>query len=167
MLGEKERQQVVREWNRTEEEFPTGSVQEMFEEQVERRAEAVAVVFGGERVRYGELDRRAKQVARYLRGKGGKTESRVAICLDRGVGRMVGVVKVGGGYVPLGAGDREGGLRVMVEDRDSVGVGAEGKLGGLVAGVGRAGLGGVDVRGEAGEWGKETESNLDGKAVGV
>src|SRR5258708_11419654 len=91
----------------------------MFEEQVERRAEAVAVVFGEESVSYGELNRRAKQVARYLRGKGVKTESRVAICLERGLEMMVallGVLKAGGAYVPLDPGYPQERLQYMLED---------------------------------------------------
>src|SRR5258708_35030418 len=145
MLSAREREQVLEEWNQTEEEFPTGSVQDMFEEQAERRAEAVAVVFGEESVSYGELNRRGNQVAHYLRGKGVKTESRVAICLERGLEMMVallGVLKAGGAYVPLDPGYPQERLRFMLEDSDPVVLVTEGKLRGLFAGVGRAGLAG-------------------------
>src|SRR5258708_5425316 len=80
---------------------------------------------------------------------------------------LLGVLKAGGAYVPLDPGYPQERLRFMLEDSDPVVLVTEGKLRGLFAGVGRAGLAVVDVRGEAGEWGKETESNLDGKAVGV
>src|SRR5258708_32627335 len=79
---------------------------------------------------------------------------------------LLGVLKAGGAYVPLDPGYPQERLRFMLEDSDPVVLGTEGKLRGVVAGVGRAGLAVVDVRGEAGEWGKETERQLDGHAEG-
>ena len=78
MLSAEEREQVVYEWNRTERELPEREcVHELFEEQVERQPEAVAVVYGEESVSYGELNRRANRIARYLMRSGVGMETRV------------------------------------------------------------------------------------------
>ena len=57
---------------------------ELIEEQVERNGEAEAVVCGGERLSYGELNRRANRVARYLREQGVRPETRVGLCVENG-----------------------------------------------------------------------------------
>ena len=104
LMGRDERAQLE-EWNGTE---CGGSgaecVQELFERQVQKRGEAVAVVSGDGQMSYIELERRANQMARYLRRQGVGAESRVGICLERGcdlVVALLGVLKAGGCYVPL------------------------------------------------------------------
>ena len=72
LLGEAERRQVLEEWNETEAEYPKEKcVHELFEEQVEKTPEAVAVVYEDEQLSYGELNRRANQLAHHLRESGG------------------------------------------------------------------------------------------------
>ena len=62
LLSEGERDRVLYEWNETAVAYPREKcVQELFEEQVEKRPEAVAVVYEGEQLSYGELNRRANQ----------------------------------------------------------------------------------------------------------
>ena len=88
---------------------------ELFEEQVEKTPEAVAVVYEEESVSYGELNRRANRLAHHLRSLGVKPDDRVAICLERGVEMIVallGVLKAGGAYVPLDPGYPEERLRL-------------------------------------------------------
>ena len=81
VLPAAEREQLLYGWNRTEQEFPARQcVHELFEEQVERAPNAVAVVFEEEQLSYGELNRRANQLAHYLRELGVKPDERVAIC---------------------------------------------------------------------------------------
>ena len=58
-------------------------VHELFEEQVEKQPEAVAVVYGEESLSYGELNVRANRLAHYLRGMGVKADLRVAMCVER------------------------------------------------------------------------------------
>ena len=71
MLSDAERQQIVYEWNRTQTEYPKDMcIHELFEAQVARTPEAVAVVFGDERVSYDKLNRWANRLAHYLRKKG-------------------------------------------------------------------------------------------------
>ena len=98
-------QQVFAEWNQTEREYPEDNcIHELFEGQVTRTPEAVAVVFDEARVSYRELNRRANQLAHYLRRLGVGPEMRVGILLDRSLEMiivMLGVLKAGGAYVPL------------------------------------------------------------------
>jgi amino acid adenylation domain-containing protein/non-ribosomal peptide synthase protein (TIGR01720 family) len=77
---------------------------QVFERQVERTPTATAVVFGEETVTYEELNRRANQLAHYLRDRGVCADMPVGICLDRSIEMVVGilgVLKAGGGYLPL------------------------------------------------------------------
>lgn len=105
LLTPAERHQVLVEWNSTGADFPRDRmIHELFESQAERSPEAVAVVFGQRQISYGELDRRASQLAACLRDRGVGPESLVAICIDRSLEMMVallGILKAGGAYVPL------------------------------------------------------------------
>ncbi len=107
-LGEAERHQLVHEWNDTAAPYPgERCLQELFEEQVTRDPEAVAVVCGTAVWTYGELDRRASQLAHRLRSLGVGCGSLVAVYLERGlemVQALYGILKAGGAYVPLEVG---------------------------------------------------------------
>src|ERR1051326_4465351 len=120
LLGEREDRQIVEEWNRTEAAFPNGKcIHELFEEQVERRPAAVAVVYEDRELSYGELNSAANRIAHYLRRLGVKPDTRVAICLDRGsemVAALLGVLKAGGAYVPLDPAYPDERLRYMLQD---------------------------------------------------
>ena len=71
LMGEEEKRKLVEEWSGTEAAYPRGaSIAEVFEARVEKAPEAVAVECGGEGLTYGELNRRANQLARYLRKRG-------------------------------------------------------------------------------------------------
>ncbi|MFJ9743430.1 amino acid adenylation domain-containing protein, partial [Streptomyces sp. NPDC101166] len=104
VLDEVERHRVVSEWNDTAAEVVSGSLPELFEAQVVRTPEAVAVVSGGESVSYAELEARANRLARRLVAEGVGPESFVGVCLERGVESVVAllaVVKAGGAYLPI------------------------------------------------------------------
>src|SRR3954451_8659925 len=94
-----------REWNRTEAALPAEScIHGLFEAQVERTPDAVAVVYAGEQLTYAELDRRANRLARHPRRRGVGPEDRVARCMERSLELMVaffGILKAGAAYVPL------------------------------------------------------------------
>jgi amino acid adenylation domain-containing protein len=119
-LTELERQQRSLEWNQTAAEFPPDlCVQRLFEAQVERTPDKVAVVFEGEQLTYRELNSRANQLAHYLRLLGVKPDSLVGICLERGVGLVtgiLGILKAGGAYVPLDPCYPAGRLKFMLQD---------------------------------------------------
>jgi amino acid adenylation domain-containing protein len=115
-----ERRQLLYEWNNTKTTFPADKcVHELFEEQAEKTPEAVAVAFEAEFLSYGALNRRANQVARYLRELGVRADDRVAICAERSLDMVVGLLatlKAGGAYVPLDPAFPPDRLRFMLED---------------------------------------------------
>ena len=85
-------------------EVPTQCVHELFEVQVARTPDASAVVSGSDELTYGELNRRANQLAHYLRRQGVGPEVVVGLCLERSVEMVVGllgILKAGGAYLPL------------------------------------------------------------------
>jgi non-ribosomal peptide synthetase component F len=120
MLTAAERRQLLVEWNATAVEYPAEQcLHELFEQQVERTPEAVALVFEAEQVSYRELNERANQLAHYLRRLGVGPEARVGICVERSVAMVVGllgILKAGGAYVPLDAQYPEERLRFMLAD---------------------------------------------------
>jgi amino acid adenylation domain-containing protein len=80
------------------------SIPELFRSQVQKNEGAVAVEFGGERLSYGELDRRADAFARRLKALGVGPDVTVAVALPRSphlVAVLLGVLKAGGAYLPL------------------------------------------------------------------
>jgi amino acid adenylation domain-containing protein len=105
LLTETERRQVLVEWNQTGSRFPDDEcIHELFEAQVARTPEAVAVVCGNEQLTYRELNTRANQFAHYLRHRGVRPETLVGICIDRSSAMMIGllgILKAGGAYLPL------------------------------------------------------------------
>jgi len=104
LLTENELEQLLVEWNDTDAEVPTGTIPDLFEAQVARTPNAVAVKFGDQQLTYAELNGRANQLAHYLRRLGVGREMRVAICLERSLEMIVGllgILKAGAAYVPL------------------------------------------------------------------
>ncbi|RUS94201.1 hypothetical protein DSM106972_093980 [Dulcicalothrix desertica PCC 7102] len=92
---------------------------EIFEAQVEKTPDAVAVVFGSEQLTYRELNIRANQLAHYLQQLGVKPEFLVGICLERSIDMIVGVLgilKAGGAYLPLDPTYPPERLHYMLED---------------------------------------------------
>ncbi|MGH9361609.1 MAG: condensation domain-containing protein, partial [Thermoanaerobaculia bacterium] len=107
LLSAPERQQLLVEWNDTRvgEFLPPGqTLHGLVAAQAARTPEAVAVVFEEERLTYRELDVRANRLARHLRRLGVGPEAPVAVCLERSVELVVGllgILKAGGAYLPL------------------------------------------------------------------
>jgi iturin family lipopeptide synthetase A len=105
ILTAPERQQLLFEWNDTHTEYPQHQcIHQLFESQVERTPDAVAVVFAEQQLTYRELNSRANQLAHYLRSLGVITEVLVGICVERSLEMVVGllgILKTGGAYVPL------------------------------------------------------------------
>ena len=93
------------EWNDTKTDYPNDKcIHELFETQVEKTPDAVAVVFEDQRLTYRELNHRANQLAHYLRKLGVGPEVLVGICVERSIELIVGllgILKAGGAYVPL------------------------------------------------------------------
>jgi amino acid adenylation domain-containing protein len=82
----------------------TKCLHQLFEEQVKRTPEAVAVVYSEQELTYNELNCRANQLAHYLQSLGVKPDTLVGICLERSLEMIVGllgILKAGGAYLPL------------------------------------------------------------------
>jgi len=105
LLTETECYQLLVEWNNIQTNYPQNKcIYQLFEEQVERTPDAVAVVFENEQLTYRELNDRANQLACYLQHIGITSEVLVGICLERSLEMVVGllgILKAGGAYVPL------------------------------------------------------------------
>lgn len=93
------------EWNQTRKEYPDDQcVHQLFEAQVERSPDAVALIFAGEQLTYRQLDARANRVAERLRGLEVRPEVLVGVYMERSVEMVVGllgIMKAGGAYVPM------------------------------------------------------------------
>ncbi|MFY0568156.1 non-ribosomal peptide synthase/polyketide synthase [Archangium lansingense] len=120
LISATERHQLLVEWNQTRTDYPREKcVHTLFEEQVERRPDAVAVDFDGVRLTYRELNQRANQLAHRLIKLGVEPGARVGLCVERSADMVVGMVatiKAGGAYVPLDPSYPKERLSFMVED---------------------------------------------------
>ncbi len=120
LLTETERHQILVECNNTWAEYPQDKcIHQLFEEQVERSPNAVAVVLEGEQLTYRELNVKAKQLAHYLRSLGVGPEVLVGICVERSLEMVIGllgILKAGGAYVPLDPNYPSERLAFMLED---------------------------------------------------
>jgi bacitracin synthase 3 len=115
LLSEAERKQILEDFNRTRREFPMNkTLHQLFEEQVERTPDNIAVIAQHAEgyamykmrcaVSYRELNRKANQLAHLLRSKGVEPETTAAIMTDRSPGMIVGILailKAGGAYLPI------------------------------------------------------------------
>ncbi len=105
LIPAEERHRLLVTWNDTRTNIPTHEcVHQLFERQVDRTPDAVAVTFEDQSLTYQELNRRANQLAHHLRTLGVTDETPVALYLDRSLGMMVGLIailKAGGAYVPI------------------------------------------------------------------
>ncbi|HJP95207.1 MAG TPA: amino acid adenylation domain-containing protein [Pyrinomonadaceae bacterium] len=119
LSGEEQRRLLV-ELNKTAAAFSEDKcVHELFEEQVARAPDAVAVRFGAKELSYRELNLRANKLARHLRTMGVRPEVLVGIFADRSLEMIVGllaVLKAGGAYLPLDPEYPPERVAFMVED---------------------------------------------------
>ena len=120
ILTEAERYQLLVEWNDTKRDYPSNKcIHELFEAQVEKTPEAVAVIFEGQQLTYQGLNQRANQLAYHLRALGVGPEVLVGLCVERSLEMVIGllgILKAAGAYVPLDATYPEERLNVMMED---------------------------------------------------
>jgi amino acid adenylation domain-containing protein len=120
MLTETEKQQILVEWNDTKRGYPRDKcIHELIEQQAEKSPDAIAVVFEDQQLTYRELNRKANQLAHYLRGLGVGPEIFVGIYVERSlemVEGLLGILKAGGAYVPLDPEYPQERLAFMLED---------------------------------------------------
>ncbi|MGM3308050.1 condensation domain-containing protein, partial [Anabaena sp. WFMT] len=105
LLTPKEENQLLIEWNQTQVDYPQQTcIHQLFESQVERTPDAIALVFEDEQLTYQQLNTKANQLAHYLQKLGVKPETLVGICVERSLEMVIGllgILKAGGAYVPL------------------------------------------------------------------
>ncbi|MFM7584055.1 MAG: non-ribosomal peptide synthetase, partial [Caldilinea sp.] len=120
LLTVAERHQLLVEWNETAVDFGQAKcIHALFEEQVERTPNALAVVFEEAQLTYAELNARANQLAHTLQGLGVGPDVLVGLCVERSLEMVVGllgILKAGGAYVPLDPAYPAERLAFMLED---------------------------------------------------
>ncbi len=135
LLSEAERHQLLVEWNDTQADYPQDCIHQLFEEQVEKepdaialsarypsgtpRANANALIFEDKQLTYRELNNRSNQLAHYLQKLGVGSEVLVGVCVEHSVEMivgMLGILKAGGAYLPLDPNYPSERLRFMLED---------------------------------------------------
>ncbi|WP_188068391.1 hybrid non-ribosomal peptide synthetase/type I polyketide synthase [Brevibacillus brevis] len=131
MVPENEKQQVLVGFNQTRRQVDPGqNVVSLFESQVEKNPEKIAITIGTSSLSYRELQHAANRLARYLQKKGGMREKPVGIYIERSLEMAIAimaVLKAGGSYVPIDASiplqrlqqiKEEAGLDVMISTSD-------------------------------------------------
>ena len=119
LLSAAEQLTLLVEWNDIQVDYPKVCIHQLFEAQVARTPDAVALVFEQEWLSYRELNNRANQLARYLQNLGVGPEVLVGICMERSLLMLVGILgilKAGGAYVPLDPAYPQERLAFMIAD---------------------------------------------------
>jgi amino acid adenylation domain-containing protein len=115
-----ETQQLLVDWNDTSKDYPRHQcIHQLFETQVERTPNAIAIVLDNQQLTYQELNHQANSLAQYLLSLGVGPEILVGICVERSlemVVGMLGILKAGGSYVPLDPAYPPERLAYMIED---------------------------------------------------
>ncbi|KAB1082354.1 amino acid adenylation domain-containing protein, partial [Neorhizobium galegae] len=171
LLSSDERSYLLEDLNRTAADYPSERcIHELFEQQVRRAPEAVALVHEDEELSYGELNARANRLAHHLIALGVRPDQPVAICLERSPAMVVGllaILKAGGAYLPLDPAYPSARLRQIVEDA------APRRL--LCDAAGRAALGPealvdltvVDLETATPAWADQSADDPDPRALGL
>ncbi|MEH2206146.1 MAG: amino acid adenylation domain-containing protein [Nostoc sp.] len=123
LLTPSEVQQLLVEWNDTKTDYPQDKcIHELFEAQVEKTPDAIALIFENEQLTYRELNNRANKLGHYLQKLGVKPEVIVGVCMKRSSEMLIAllaILKVGGAYLPLDPAYPQERLTFMVEDSQS------------------------------------------------
>jgi amino acid adenylation domain-containing protein/non-ribosomal peptide synthase protein (TIGR01720 family) len=162
LLTENEYQRLVLDLNNTSEDYP-GQVclHELIEAQAERTPDAIALISGDEKLSYQQLNRRANQLAHYLKRRGVGPDVCVGLCVERSLEMVIGVLgtlKAGGAHLSLDPAYPVERLNFMIADAQlSVMVTQEKLLDGLTAFGGQV----ISLDGDASEIGAESEANVE------
>nr|QEO74753.1 AMP-dependent synthetase and ligase [uncultured bacterium] len=120
LIGEEEERQIVGDWNDTGTPYPRHlCVHHLFEEQVERTPDAVAIEYEDSQLTYRQLNERANRLAHLLMENGVGPDRLVVICAERSIEMIVGLLatlKAGGAYVPLDLSYPKERLRFIIAD---------------------------------------------------
>lgn len=119
LLPESEKDLLLNKWNQTQAEYPAVCIHQLFEQQVTKTPDKIAVIFEDEKLTYQELNQKADQLAIYLQTLGVKPEDKVGIFIERSLFMLIGllgILKAGGCYIPLDPTFPQERLAWMIED---------------------------------------------------
>ncbi|MHC5824782.1 MAG: non-ribosomal peptide synthetase, partial [Nostoc sp.] len=120
LLTPPEQHQLLGEWNNTQTDYDLSQcLHQLFEAQVEKTPDAIAVKFADKHLTYHQLNCRANQLAHHLQTCGVQPDVLVAICIERSLEMVVGllgILKAGGAYVPLDPEYPQERLAYMLDD---------------------------------------------------
>lgn len=123
VLSGKERKHLLEELNSKQSVLPSDkTIHKLFEEQVEKSPDSIALIINEQQLSYQELNTRANRLACVLRGKGVRADSFVGIMAERSLELMVGILailKAGGAYVPIDPAYPEERVQYMLSDCDA------------------------------------------------
>ncbi|HEU5375489.1 MAG TPA: amino acid adenylation domain-containing protein [Ktedonobacteraceae bacterium] len=164
LLTQSEREQILIQWNNTATDYPSERlIHQLFEQQVEKTPQTLAVVGKDGQLTYGDLNRQANQLARYLRTLGIAPDIGVAICMERGaemIVAMLAVLKAGGAYVPLDPEYPLERLSYMLQDSGAKALLTQSHLQGIFASM-NPDLMIVDMNDPNSQWDDQPERNLE------
>jgi amino acid adenylation domain-containing protein/thioester reductase-like protein len=106
ILSDEQYRKIVYDFNQTEKEYPQDkTIHQLFEQQVQKTPNKIAVIYENTNLTYLELNRKANQLAHYLRREYKiKPDDLIALCLNRSeqmIVAILAVLKAGGAYVPI------------------------------------------------------------------
>jgi len=112
LLRHEEYEQIIYNWNATDKDYPKDkTIHELFQEQVEKTPDNIALVYEGQELSYQQLNQKSNQLARHIREQYLKRTNQelapdtlIPLCLDRSLEMIIGilaVLKAGGAYVPI------------------------------------------------------------------
>ncbi|MBE9057067.1 non-ribosomal peptide synthetase [Sphaerospermopsis sp. LEGE 08334] len=119
LSAEEEQELILLENHQNQENINYQCLHVLFEEQVQKTPDKIAVVYKQQNLTYRELNNRANQLGNYLKSLGVKAETRVGICVERSLEMVIGILailKAGGVYVPLDPAYPTERLALMLED---------------------------------------------------
>ena len=129
-LSKEEYQKIVYDWNDTDKDYPKDkTIYQLFQEQVDKNPNNIALVFEEEELTYKELNNKANQLARYIRSQYKEitnqelqADTLIPLCLERSLDMVVGilaVMKAGGAYVPMDPGYPAERFKHILTDTDA------------------------------------------------
>ncbi len=119
LLTRSEAEQLLTQWNSTATAVPRATIHQLFEDQAARTPNATAVECDGKSLSYLELNRRANALANRLREQGATPGTLVAICVERSIDMLAGllaILKTGSAYLPLDPGFPQQRLAMILEN---------------------------------------------------
>ena len=123
IISEEEKNKILYEFNATEMDYPKDkTISQLFEEQVEKTPNKIAIVFENKKLTYKELNEKANQLANYLRRSGIKPNDIVGIMLPRSLELLIsiiGVLKSGACYIPIDPTYPEKRIEYMLDNSES------------------------------------------------